>query len=104
MRMPLCCDQLDLHFAPERSCRAIQGGQRDRSVFWIEQPMNCSARRPHTRSHRALAHPLLLHQVVHLQRNSTLERGRVHFLVQALLSQEVFKIASAVLVLTSCCF
>ena len=66
--------------------------------------MNRSARRSHARSHRTLAHPLLLHQVVHLQRNSTLERGRVHFLVQALLFQEVFKIASAVLVLSSYCF
>jgi len=47
--------------------------------------MDRSARRSHTRSHRALAHTLLPHQVVDLQRNSTLQRGRVHFLVQALL-------------------
>ena len=96
--------QFDLNLAVERSRSAIQSGQRDRCVCRIEQAMNRSARRPHTRSHRTLAHPLLLHQVVHLQRDSALERGRVDFLVQAFLFQEVFKVASAVLVLTSCCF
>jgi len=100
----LVCHEFDFYFASERSRSAIQSGQRNRCIFRIEQAVNRSARRSHTRSHCTLAHPLLFHQVMHLQGNSTLERGRVHFLMQAFLFQEVFKIASAVLVLTSCCF
>ena len=100
----LCRYQFDFHFSPERSRGAVQGRERDRSIFWIEESMNSSPRRSHTRSHRALIHPLPFHQVMHLQRDGALERGRVHLLVQALLFQERFKTASAMLVLISCRF
>ena len=61
MRISLCCDQFDLYFAPERSRGPIESRECDRCVFWIEQSVNRSARRSHTRSHRALVHPLLFH-------------------------------------------
>jgi len=82
--MALRRHQFDFYFAPERSSRAVQCCERDRGVLRIEQAVNGGTRCSHACSHRALVYPLLFHQVIHFQRDSALERGRVHFLVQAL--------------------
>jgi hypothetical protein len=100
----LRCNQLDLDFAPKRSGSAVQGRQRDGRIFGIEQSMDRSSGRPHSRRHCALVDAFLFHQVVDFQRESTFESSRVYFVMQALRLKKLLKAASAMLVLTSCWF
>ena len=100
----LRCNQFDLDFAPKRSGSTVQGRQRDGRIFGIEQSMDRSPGRPHSRRHCALVDAFLFHQVMDFQRESTFESSRVHFLMQTLRLKEILKAASPMLVLTSYSF
>src|SRR2546430_12617007 len=100
----LCWYQFDLDLATERPRGAIKRGESDRRVFGIEQSMNRRARCMHLGGHRTLVEPFLFHQIIKVHSDRALQSRRMHFLVQAFFVEKAPEAASAMFVLSFCCF